>query len=396
MNHCTNKPYKMQQSRWRPVLLIVLAGWWVVATHAQTVPLPAPLIALNTPTHDAIVLYDVRYEGVRRLSWGASEHTVWGFSADGCRLLVTLGEKPYTVRLNGEDLRPLLTVENLPASAWGVYEPQWSPDGERIAFTFWRDQNNTRTHHIAVVSATGGVPSVYSQVGREFTPRWSPDGQWLAYVSYQERVAGADPFSTAIPTEPPPPNTVATAPTLLNEADLWLVRADNSDRFPLTRFLTGNVTAPRWSSDGTLIAFTYSPLPFSDLVWMIAAQDGAIPTQLSRSYALLLDMVWMPDGAHLVMSARNWQGNAENRLWRVPLVGIADTDATPYLPEQALTHADYPRFSADGQYVAVRTGYALAIVDTKTNTQKMLPAWADGNTPALWSPPAFTGEGACD
>lgn len=388
---CTKKAARLQQ--WHVLLLawLLLAG----RTHAQELPLSAPLIALNTPAQDAVLLYDVRYATLRRLQWGVGMHRVWGFVADGCRVLLTLDEKLYSAKLDGDDLRPLVAFDELPASAWGVDEPQPAPDGQQVAFTFWRDTPNGRTHHIALVPAQGGAPTVLSRTGREFTPRWSPDGTTLAYASYRERVAGETPFATAAPTVPPPPNTTPAPLTLLNEASLWLVRVESGERFPLTRFATGSVSAPRWSPDGALLAFVYSPQPFSDLLWMIAAQEGAIPTQLSRATTLMLDMTWTPDGAHLVFSAYRWQGASDNRLWRAPIVGIADTDSAPYLPEHALTHADFPRFSPDGRYFAARTAYALAIVDLETNALTLLPSWADGNTPAFWSPASFTGERKC-
>lgn len=379
---------------WHVLLLCVLL--LVAQAQAQDLPLGAPLVALSTPAQDAVLLYDVRYATLRRLQWGAGIQRAWGFVADGCRVLLTLDDKLYTAKLDGDDLRALVTFDELPDSAWGVDDPQPAPDGQQVAFTFWRDTPNGRTHHIAVVPAQGGTPTVLSRTGREFTPRWSPDSSTLAYVSYRERVAGETPFATAAPTVPPPPNTTPAPLVMLNEASLWLVRVATGERFPLTGFATGSVSAPRWSPDGTLIAFIYSPQPFSDLLWMIAAQEGAIPTQLSRATTLLLDMAWTPDGTQLIFSAYRWQGTSDNRLWRTPIVGIADIDGAPYLPEHALTHADFPRFSPDGRYVAARTAYALAIVDLETNAHTLLPSWADGNTPAFWSPAAFVGESTCN
>jgi len=144
---------------------------------------------------------------------------------------------------------------------------------------------------------------------------------------------------------------------------------------------------PRWSPDGTLLSFVYAPAPNQDTLWIIAREQGAIPAQLSYDYITVLDTTWLPDGSRLIVSAMGLQRVAENVLWSVPLAGRADADALRYLPLNALPYADYPRFSPDGRYLAVRSAYGLALVDVASTTQITLAErWALGNTPAVWHP----------
>lgn len=368
-------------------------------------PLIGPLLAINTVQQDAIILYDVGADSYRRLSFGPQAHHVWDFSPDGCRLLFTLadGSEPaqlYTVALNGDDLRPMVTYAEPPYTAWGVWEPDWSPDGTRIAFTMIRESTTRagdieREHHIAWVDAIGGTPEFYSVTGREFSPTWSPDGVWLAYVSYDERAAGASVFATAVPTPQPAPGQTPQPLVFVNEADMWVVSADAATKYRLTNFSTGSIAHPRWSPDGELVAFVYSPSGNNDMFWMIANERGALPTQLSSQWSLILDTTWLPDGTNLVGAVRDFRDVAENRLWQIPLVGLADENATPYLPDANINHADYPRFSADGAWLAVRTAYEIALIDLETGNSRLLDPSTLGNSPVVWSPEGFNGEGAC-
>lgn len=371
------------------LLLLVLGA---IPVGSQAIPPLGPLVlGLNTPDQTRLLLYDVELAFTREVVLGEGAHTLWSFSPDGCRLLATLDDQLVTARLDGGDVRYLL-----PAGAGGAYEPSFSPDGQQVAFTLVRPEGSETRRFIAVVPAEGGSPQVLSVSGREATPRWSPDGARIAYVSYEQRVAGADLFSTAVPTPTPAPNVPPLPVTLLNEADLWLVDVVTGQRTRLTNFPTGNVSMPRWSPDGTLLAFVYSPAPNQDLIWIIASEAGAIPTQLSFEYTTALDLGWLPDGAHLIASLMGMQGVSENALWQIPLVGRAEQAAQRYLAFYDLPHADYPRFRDDGRWLALRSRYQIALIDTVSATlQRLSATWALGNTPPVWSPSAFNGEVGC-
>lgn len=388
---------------------LILIVWLLVFT---TIPLKGqallsgPLVAVDTAQQDRIILYDINNSSRRELSFGARWHRVWDFSPDGCRVLLTLSNGRnsshlYSVRLDGSDLRALVQYNELPPENWSAWDPHWSPDGSRIVFTMIRDQaarpggSIERQYHIAWIDAQGGVPQFYSASGDEHEPRWSPDGQWLAYIAYDERIAGADIYSTAVPTPVPAPGQSVPQQPLLREADLWVVSADGQMKYRLTYFDTGSVRAPRWSPDGLLIGFTYSPSPGNDQFWMIANAPAAIATQLSEQWSLILDTTWLPDSSAMISAVRDFQGTRDNRLWQIPLVGLADIDATVYLNDPAIGYDDYPRFSADGRWLALRSAYNLALVDTATRSWTLLDENILGNTPPVWSPAGFAGEASC-
>lgn len=387
------------------LFVVVLTGLLGGARLTAQAFLAGPLIAVDTAQQDRIILYDINDSSKRELSFGARWHRVWDFSADGCRILFTLSDgmemsRLYSAKLDGSDVRELVQYDELPPEDWSAWNPQWSPDGSRIAFTMIRDQTRTngsveREYHIAWVDAGGGVPQFYSASADEHEPNWSPDGQWLAYIAYDERVAGADIYSTAVPTAAPAPGQSVPQQPLLREADLWVVSADGQNKYRLTYFDTGSVREPRWSPDGLLIGFVYSPSPNNEQFWMIANAPGAIPTQLSEQWSLILDITWLPDSSAMISSVRDFQDTRDNRLWQIPLVGLADLDATVYLNDPAIGYDDYPRFSADGRWLALRSAYSLALVDTTDKTWKLIDENTLGNTPPVWSPAGFTGEANC-
>ncbi len=373
--------------RHRLFALCLLVTLFVIPARAQEAS--GPLLAFTTAAQDAIILYDVTTGDRRALSFGEGWHTIWGFSPDGCRLLFTRGgslARLYSARLDGSDPRELVQYAAAPDGTWGVWSPRWSPDGTRIALVLIEgtpDVNGVRDHRIAWIPPEGGAPAFYSVTGDEHEPEWSPDGRWLAYISYTERVPGADIYSTAAPTP------AGQFTPLLREADVWVVSYDGTSKYALTTFPTGSARAPRWSPDGDLVSFIYSPSPGNDLFWMIASEPGAIPTQLNFEWSLILDAIWLPDSTAILGAVRDWRDDiSDNRLWTIPLVGNGDADARLYLDGLGLTYADYPRFSPDGRWLALRSEYALALVDLPSQTVTLLDEDI-GNLPPVWSNAGF-------
>ncbi len=384
-----------------PKLIFILIGLLLaLPLAAQQSVLNGPLIAVDKAARDGLVLYDVAAQTTRELNFGGAGQRVWDFSPDGCRVLLTMhdsvgNDRLYSARIDGTDLQELVTYPDVPPENWHAWNPQWSPDGSRIAFTLVTDTLAGREYHIAWVSPDGGVPELYSASGDEHEPVWSADGRWLAYIAFDERAAGADLYSTAEPTAVPPPGQTGAEIPLLREADLWVVSADAASKYRLTYFDTGSIRAPRWSPDTNLIGFTYSPSAANDQFWMIANQPGSIPTQLSYEWSLILDMTWLADSSAMIASVRDMQQTADNRLWRIPLVGSADTDAVPFLRVPELAYADYPRFSPDGRWLALRSAYALALVDQTDNSWQIIDTLPLANTPPVWSPAGFSSEADC-
>lgn len=105
----------------------------------------------------------------------------------------------WAMQSSGAGLRQITSVPD------GAYDPAWSPDGRRIAYTA---RNGVR-HDVWVAGADGSNAQVVTTAGTCRAPCWSPDGQWLAYLSAQTGT-----FEVwAVPAPPPPPAAPAAATT---------------------------------------------------------------------------------------------------------------------------------------------------------------------------------------
>jgi dipeptidyl aminopeptidase/acylaminoacyl peptidase len=70
---------------------------------------------------------------------------------------------------------------------WNDTDPQWSPDGTRIAFVSDRtghEYDGGRNTDVWLIGPEGGAPTKISAAdGPDNSPRWSPDGKSIAYVT---------------------------------------------------------------------------------------------------------------------------------------------------------------------------------------------------------------------
>jgi TolB protein len=132
-----------------------------------------------------------------------------------------------------------------PAGWYKTSDPDWSPDGSKIAFDGthrWRGPASTTPSGVFVVNADGSERRRLTQGGG--SPAWSPDGRKIAF----ER-----------------------------DGEIYVMKADGSERRRLTQ--DGGDIA--WSPDGKMIAFERDDATGTELVVMTA--DGRGERRLMRS-----------------------------------------------------------------------------------------------------------------
>ena len=144
------------------------------------------------------------------------EEPCW--SPDGKQLCaVSTSERIFIVDADGKNLSQILQVD-------GSYchQPDWSPDGEWIAFSTDRD-GNLEIYKVRVDGTE--LTRLTQSPGLDSRPRWSPDGRWLTFTSNRD-----------------------------GNSDVFVMRANGDDVQPLTRH-TATDDHAAWAPDGKSIAF---------------------------------------------------------------------------------------------------------------------------------------------
>ncbi|HEV7364961.1 MAG TPA: hypothetical protein VGN76_03865, partial [Gemmatimonadales bacterium] len=195
------------------------------------------------------------------------------------------GSEVYVMNADG-------TGETLVAS--GSDEPDWSPDGGRIAVS------ESQTGGIVIMNADGSNPRRIPDP-RPFylasEPEWSPDGTRIAFLS-TESGGGTE--------------------------EIWVMNADGTGAQPLTT--AGQNQQPAWSPDGSRIAFQSERVGRLQIYIMNA--DGSAQTQLTNTAGFNAVPSWSPDGGQIMFASTrdgnyelyvmNPDGSAQTRLTTTP------------------------------------------------------------------------------
>ena len=136
------------------------------------------------------------------------------------------------------------------ATEKAVSDPQWSPDGRRLAFV--------RDDEIWIVEADGSrLTRVVAKPGGGREPRWSPDGRRLAFITRRRGWSQVWLIEAPVPRRGRPQrDPKAPVPTALTKGGF-------------------DVDGLDWSPDGSQLAVTGQQAPDDLATWQVALVDVA-------------------------------------------------------------------------------------------------------------------------
>jgi len=291
-----------------------------------------------------------------------------------------------------------------------VQDPQFSPDGTRVAFTVsepWKADKQTRHIWLYDVTAKQLHQLTFSQKS-ESSPRWSPDGKSLAFLSdrdgdhqqiYLLRMeggeasaltkgkAGVSAFSwsydaTAIAYLASDEKTEAEEKKEKNKDDARVV--DKDDKHPRLRLVglakleNRALTDPSWEvkeldwlpdSQNIIIRATTRPAAdqFTDRIYSISAKDGS-KEELLAPRGPFSRLRASPTGRTISFVGCREDGPGPHDLWLLPAAGGAARNLTGASLDRRI--ADY-RWAKDGWVAAVYSdGFRTSLVGYTSQGEK--------------------------
>ena len=164
----------------------------------------------------------------------------------------------------------------LTSSPSGATAPEWSPDGNKIAFVELAGSISVQSA-IGVMNADGSDQHLVTGSGyADLYPAWSPDGTKLAFSRRAD--CGQNPDC--------------------RERDIYTMNADGSAVTEVTHVNGLAESELDWSPDGTAIAFSASSGGLTHVYTV--KPDGTAQTRLTSLATVDDGPSWSPDGAKIV------------------------------------------------------------------------------------------------
>jgi Tol biopolymer transport system component len=244
-------------------------------------------------------------------------------------------------------------------------DPAWSPDGRRIAFSGFQHcvfgVPGRCTSEIFMMNADGsGVTRLTNRPDTgSFSPSWSPDGRRITFQSTAFNFPGGG----------------------VHSVDIFAIDADGSNPVRLTND-PGFAFAPRWSPDGTRIAFS-SGRDGDEEIYVMNA-DGSNVERLTQNPGSDHFPAWSPDGLRIAFTSdRDLDPEIDGRD-----IYVMNADGSnPIRLTDDPAYDTGPAWSPDGSRIAFtsgRDGSGLFVMNADGSGVVRLRSGFAG--PPSWSP----------
>ena len=253
---------------------------------------------------------------------------------------------------------PLITLPGL------ARYPSFSPEGDRVAFTWTGPKQDNNDIYIQQIGA-GSPMRLTTDPANDYNPVWSPDGRWIAFLRRDREDTSRSELRLIAPlggverklVEIRIPNTYFLSPPYLGwclDSDcvvvansvgergtaLFTVSLDTGEQRQLTHFegVSGD-TNPAISPDGKWLVFRrQSGGRWTGELYRLSLGLGLKPSgDPQRLTATALDAgypTWMPDGKAILFSTE--AAEVRGSLWRITMSGPNAPERLPFVGEDGM------------------------------------------------------------